>query len=40
LTENDVKHLSTSALSSKIETVKKHLQRKKTPGPDGLTAEF
>jgi hypothetical protein len=40
LTQEDIKHLNSPITCNKIEVVVKHLLTKKSPGSDGIMAEF
>jgi hypothetical protein len=40
LNQEDINHLNRSLTQNEIEAAIKSLQKKKSPGPDGFTAEF
>jgi hypothetical protein len=40
LNQEDINHLNTSITQKEIEAAVKSLPKKKSPGPDGFTAEF
>jgi hypothetical protein len=40
LDQEDINHLNRSITQNKIEATIKNLPKKKSPGPDGFTAEF
>jgi hypothetical protein len=40
LTQEDINHLNRSIAQNEIEAAIKSLSKKKSPGPDGFTAEF
>jgi hypothetical protein len=40
LNQEDLNHLNRSITQNEIEAAIKSLQKKKTPGPDGFSAEF
>jgi hypothetical protein len=40
LNQEDINHLNTSVTQNEIEAAIKSLPKKKSPGPDGFSAEF